>query len=64
MLSHQKDSENDRHERHPEVQATFVNDVRSLSEVVEEIGRLYLEKYGCRHQIYHERHCLGNREEC
>ena len=42
--SHQKDSSHHHHEQHPGVQATFIKDVRSLSAVVEEMGRPFLEE--------------------
>ena len=41
--SHQKDSAHHHHEQHPGVQATFVNDVRSLA-VVEEMYSPFLEE--------------------
>ena len=42
--SHQKDSSHHHHEQHPGVQATFIKDFRSLSAVVEEMGRPFLEE--------------------
>ena len=42
--SHQKDSECHYHEQHTGVQATFLNGVRSLSAVVEEMDSPFLEE--------------------
>ena len=41
---HQEDSEHLHHEQHPEVQATFINNIRSLLSVVEEMGSPFLEE--------------------
>ena len=41
---HQEDSEHHHHEQHPEVQATFINYIRTLLSVVEEMGSPFPEE--------------------
>ena len=41
---HQEDREHHHHEQHPEVQATFINYIRSLLSVVEEMGSPFLKE--------------------